>query len=78
MSDHPINILFLCTHNSCRSVIAESILNALGHGKFRGHSAGTFRPARTPSGRSPNEFQRAIYRGYLRVVVESRTDQMEP
>lgn len=46
MNDGPFNVLFLCTHNSCRSVIAESILNALGNGKFRAHSAGSH-----PSGR---------------------------
>jgi arsenate reductase (thioredoxin) len=41
MKDRPYNVLFLCTHNSARSVIAECILNRIGQGKFKGHSAGS-------------------------------------
>jgi len=41
MSDDIFNVLFLCTHNSARSVIAECVLNRLGQGKFRGFSAGS-------------------------------------
>jgi protein-tyrosine-phosphatase len=60
MADRPYNVLFLCTGNSARSIIAEAILNRLGAENFRAYSAGS-QPKATVN---PNTIQLLQSLGY--------------
>lgn len=62
------NVLFLCTANSARSIIAESLLNALGGERFRAFSAGSH-----PSGRvNPHAIEVLAANGYPVSGVRSK------
>lgn len=65
----PFNVLFLCTHNSARSVLAEAILNKVGAGKFRAYSAGS-----QPRGQvNPNTIKLLDGLGYDTSIFSSKS-----
>ena len=69
MADRKFNVLFLCTHNSARSVMAEALLNVLGRERFQAFSAGSM-----PSGRvNPFAVEKAKAIGFDTSAVRSKS-----
>lgn len=64
----PLNILFLCTGNSARSILAEAIANRLGGGRIVAYSAGSF-----PKGQvHPQALAALTRRGYATDTLRSK------
>jgi arsenate reductase (thioredoxin) len=69
VAERPFHVLFLCTGNSARSIIAEAILNKAGQGRFRAYSAGS-----RPAGRiNPNTIQLLRELGYDTSAFRSKS-----
>jgi arsenate reductase len=69
MTKRVFNVLFLCTHNSARSVMAEALMDALGKGRFRGFSAGSH-PKATPN---PFALEKVAQLGFDKARFKSKS-----
>lgn len=69
MTPRPLNVLFLCTGNSARSILAESIMGAVDPARLRGFSAGSF-----PAGRvNPFALELLARNGYATEGLRSKS-----
>ncbi len=69
MAAKPTKVLFLCTQNSARSILAECVLNRLGAGRFEGHSAGS-----RPAGRvNPGALELLVREGHAAEHLRSKS-----
>ena len=65
----PLNVLFLCTGNSARSILSEALMNDLGQGRFLGWSAGSH-----PSGQPhPDGLKELLRRGHRTDLYRSKS-----
>ncbi len=69
MERHPLNVLFICTGNSARSIMAEAILRDIGEGRFAAHSAGT-QPGSAPH---PNALRVLAANGHATAGLRAKT-----
>lgn len=82
MSEKIYNVLFLCTRNSARSIMAEAILNHVGKGRFRGFSAGS-QPANQVDALAIEQIRRAnlavegLHCKHWNVFASSEAPQMD-
>lgn len=69
MTNKVYNVLFLCTHNSSRSIMAEALLNTMGHGRFKAYSAGSL----PGQGVNPFALEKAKSLGYDTSTLRSKS-----